>query len=162
MTDTQHDNTPALLVPDHRVVSIEEARAEKTKPRGIGRGSDWMTRADFDKDMERTLHSLNEQMRIGIARGVIATGEKLHTQWSEETAEFLEAMERDIESRILARIRNERRERSWVYRARRWMARARGTTTAPALAPPPLPAPLVVRGEVDEPAPAVEDATNGV
>lgn len=123
---------PDLLVPDHRVVSIEEARSA---PRKTGKPNDLVSRGDFEKWTAELVSGLNEQLKAAIAKGVVAMSGKAYEQWSGESAAFLEAMERDIEARILARLENERRARSLRGRVRALLARWRKPTVPTLVAP---------------------------
>jgi hypothetical protein len=131
---SETNERPNLLVPDDRIVSIDEARTEQErKRRPPGKDGDFITRREYTNEIAKTVADLNEQLARGIAGGLLATGQRMYSQWSAESGAFLEAMEVDIEARIVARIENERRERSWRRRGRRLLARLGWKEQAPAL-----------------------------
>jgi hypothetical protein len=129
MSDSTPAPTPNLLVPDHRVMSLDDARAEQErKRRPIGKDGDWMTRGDFNAAILRAQTFLTGEQQKAIGQGLIALGQKLYDQWGEETQRNLQQMEEDVYAAVVQKFENERRARSWRGRWDRLTARFRRST----------------------------------
>lgn len=87
------DRREDLLVPDNRVVSLDEARKEKEAPRrrrtGVGRENDLMYRSDVE-----------ELVKAGVGGGMVALGSKVYEQMSGEIAEYIDGMEERLWQRM--------------------------------------------------------------
>jgi hypothetical protein len=82
MTDTRDE----LLVPDRRVVSIEEAKRERQTPANSAPGSP--TAFVTKKEMLVLIGKIN----VGIGEASLAVGQKVFDQLAEETEEHLRRM----------------------------------------------------------------------
>lgn len=114
---------PDLLVPDHSIVSIEQAKQEAQRKKG-GKGGG--TASNFVSQQQ--LLDILDGIQAGIAQGVLAVGEKMYEQASGELAENFE----DLERRMVALVHRELEARSLRGRARAWWRRVAGHP-APAL-----------------------------
>jgi hypothetical protein len=106
---------PDLLVPDHSIVSIDQAKQEaaskKSGGKGGGAASNFVSQQQFMNALDG--------IQAGIAKGVLAVGEKMYEQASEELAENFE----DLERRMIVLVHREMEARSLRGRARAWWQR---------------------------------------
>lgn len=115
MTDQKK---PDLLVPDTRIVSIEEAKKEITAKKQGGKGGG--TASNFVSQQQ--FLDVVEGIQAGISMGILAVGEKMYEQASGELAENFE----DQERRMIALIHREFERRSLRGRARALWRRIAG------------------------------------
>jgi hypothetical protein len=115
-----------LLVPDKRIVSIDEAKSEQKARPTHGTKSDFVTR----KWADARFAEIEEQWKAAAAAGVVAMGDKMYQQASEELAENFEDMQAALLQNLdakFARIYAEIEERfTWKGRWRRFKAWVRG------------------------------------
>ena len=105
MTDRRKKDRPDLVVPDKGIVSVDEAQAERRRPRPPG---------DFMKS-----YVSREEMLEDMAKVALAIGQKVYDQIAGESQVFLQEME----TALRAELHRELEARSLRGRLRAWWQR---------------------------------------
>lgn len=114
---------PGLLVPDHRVVSIDEAKQEEAlgRRRQPERKSDLLTRRDAE-----------DMLKAFAGRTAVEMAQRVHADIIGQTQKYLQ----DMELALQAHIDNEIFKRSWWGRTRTLLIRLGAKPKAPQLEEP--------------------------